>query len=271
MRSLTCCKHMLVMAVVQLLVMPAFSQKSEAEIEQLVRDFSKAYENVVKSRDKESVLRYVSRDLFSTIVRSDVVDNFGLIQSTYDDFDAHLDHLLEQEAMTIKYTIREILRSRVRGRTGVVVCDIDLQIAPRGEIWNKGNEIVTFTLKQFDDNWKIVFFNVVNLEEVHNKGTCLVEIYMASSGNYVAKTVTPGGNRYTTNFNSLEFSRSRGQININLDGEPAYSWQRDGPVTRIAQAHNPEREIGHAIDETAAVVLIVQNLYEKSCTEYRRK
>ena len=68
--------------------------------------------------------------------------------------------------MQVKYEIRDILRSRARGRSGVVVCEVAVQVSSKGEIWNKGTELTTFTLKQFKDGWKILNFNVVSLEEI---------------------------------------------------------------------------------------------------------
>ena len=87
------------------------AQKPEAEIERFIKDYAKAYENITKSRDKQSVLQYVSKDLFSTIIKSNVVDNFGLIQSSYADFDGYLEQLIRTEGMQVTYGIKSILRS----------------------------------------------------------------------------------------------------------------------------------------------------------------
>ena len=100
-----------------------------------------------------------------------MLDNCGLIQYNNDDYSAQLDLMLQQGDIARGYVIREIIRSRLRGRTGVVVCDIDAQITRKGEIWNKGKQIVGFTLKKFDADWKILHINVIMLEEEENKGT----------------------------------------------------------------------------------------------------
>jgi len=248
------------------------AQKPEAEIERFIKDYAKAYENITKSRDKQSVLKFVSKDLFSTIIKSNVVDNFGLIQSTYADFDGYLEQLIRTEGMQVDYNIKEILRSKVRGRTGVVVAEIEIQVSSKGEVWNKGTEITTFTLKQFKSGWTILNFNVVSLEEQQNKGTCLTELFKASTGNYMVKTIVPKGETYESNVNNFEFNPGNGIVYISLDGENSYSWLRDGPITKLAQGNQPQKVIGPAIDEYDAVLTIIkQDLYVANCTDFKNK
>lgn len=258
-------KAVLLSSCALLISVSTFSQKPEAEIEKFIRDFARANEEVTNTRDKETVLKYLSKDLFLTIVKSNVLDNLGLIQYTYDDYSAQLDQLLQREGMSRGYVVREILRSRLRGRTGVVVCDIDAQITSNGAVWTKGKQIVSFTLKKFETGWKILHINVIMLEEEENKGTCLVEVFAAPSGNYASKTVAPGGANYTTHLNTFDFTRTGGQVQISLDGEPAYSWQKDGPVQKAGQS------LGTAVDEREAVMVILKDLYSKNCSEIRRK
>jgi hypothetical protein len=250
----------------------SMAQKPEAEIEKFIKDYAKAYENVTKTRDKESVLKYVSKDLFSTIIKSNVVDNFGLIQSSYADFDSYLDQLLRSDGMEINYSVKSILRSKVRGKTGVVVAEINAQTASRGEIWNKGSEITTFTLKQFKSGWKILNFNVVSLEEEQNKGTCLLEVFKASTGSYMVKAIVPKGSTYQTTVNNFEFNPGNGISYVSLDGENSYSWLRDGPITKLAAGNQPEKIISSAIDEYEALLNIVKlDLYAANCLNFRVK
>jgi hypothetical protein len=249
-----------------------FAQRPEAEIEKFIKDYAKAYENLSKTRDKESVLKYVSKDLFSTIIKSNVVDNFGLIQSSFADFDGYLDQILHTDGMEINYNVKSILRSKVRGKTGVVVAEIDAQVVSQGEIWNKGTEITTFTLKQFKSGWKILNFNVVSLEEEQNKGTCLIEVFKASTGNYMVKTIVPKGSTYQHNINNFELNPGNGIYYVNVDGENSYSWLRDGPITKLASGNEPETVIGPAIDELEAVLNIVKlDLYSDNCLNFRTK
>lgn len=250
----------------------SFAQKPEAEIEKFIKDYAKAYENIAKSRDKQSVLNYVSKDLFSTIIKSNVVDNFGLIQSSYAEFDSYLEQILRTDGMEVNYDVKEILRSKVRGKSGVVVCEIQVQVSSRGETWNKGTELTTFVLKNFKSGWKILNFNVVSLEEEQNKGTCMTEVFKASTGNYMVKTVVPKGDTYQSNVNNFEFNPGNGIVYISLDGENSYSWFKDGPITKLAQGNQPEKVIGAAVDEYETVLNIVKlDLYESNCLNFKSK
>lgn len=248
------------------------AQKPEAEIEKFIKDYAKSYENITKSRDKQSVLQYVSKDLFSTIIKSNVVDNFGLIQSTYAEFDSYLEQIMRTDGMEVNYDVKEILRSKVRGKSGVVVCEIEVQVSSRGETWNKGTELTTFVLKNFKSGWKILNFNVVSLEEEQNKGTCMTEVFKASSGSYMVKTVVPKGSTYESNVNNFEFNPGNGIVYISLDGENSYSWFKDGPITKLAQGNQPEKVVGPAIDEYEAVLNIVKlDLYKSNCLNFKSK
>ena len=254
------------------MVQIGMAQKPEAEIERFIKDYAKAYENITKTRDKESVLKYVSKDLFSTIIKSNVVDNFGLIQSSYADFDSYLEQLIRTEGMQVDYSIKSMLRSKVRGRTGVVVAEMAIQVSSKGEIWNKGTEITTFTLKQFKSGWQILNFNVVSLEEEQNKGTCLTELFKAATGNYMVKTIVPKGETYESNVNNFEFNPGNGIVYISLDGENSYSWLRDGPITKLASGSQPEKVVAPAIDEYDAVLTIIkEDLYKNNCTNFKNK
>ncbi|MCK5703388.1 MAG: hypothetical protein KAI29_19655 [Cyclobacteriaceae bacterium] len=249
-----------------------FAQKPEAEIERFIKDYAKAYENITKTRDKQSVLKYVSKDLFSTIIKSNVVDNFGLIQASYADFDSYLEQVLRTDGMVVNYDVKDILRSKVRGKSGVVVCEIGVQVSSKGEIWNKGTELTTFVLKKFKSGWKILNFNVVSLEEEQNKGTCMTEVFKASTGNYMVKTIVPKGSTYEYNVNNFEFNPGNGIVYISLDGENSYSWLRDGPITKMAEGNQPEKVVGQAIDEHQAVLNIIKlDLYKSNCLTFKSK
>ena len=201
-----------------------------------------------------------------------MVDNFGLIQSSYAEFDSYLEQILRTDGMEVKYGIKEILRSKVRGKSGVVVCEIGVQVASKGEIWNKGTELTTFVLKNYKSGWKILSFNVVSLEEEQNKGTCLTEVFKASSGNYLVKTIVPKGSTYESNINNFEFNPGNGIFYISLDGESSYSWLRDGPITKLPSGNQPEKVVGPAIDEYEVVLNIIKlDLYKDNCLNFKNK
>ncbi len=250
----------------------SIAQKPEVEIERFVKDFTKAYENITKSRDVETVLKYVSKDLNSAILKSSVMDNFGLIQSDFSDFQYHLRQLVETDGMSITYKIKNIYRSQVRGGTGVVVCELNVEVVSRGEIWSKGSEMTTFVLKKHQGEWKIMQFFVVGLEEEQLKGICMIEFFESSLGDYVIKTIVPQGESYDIKLNTLEFSNGDKQIYIKANNEITYTWDGEGMVNRLNDEDSSIKGIGKAEDaKNAAMVIITKDLYAENCTEFKMK
>jgi len=247
------------------------SAQDKAGAEQTVRSFTKAYENITRSKDPEQVLQYVSKDLFSTIINSSVADNFGLIRSTYQDFASYLTSLSKTDNLSVTYNIAEILKTNVRGKSGVVVCDINYEFKKGNVIQRKGREATTFVLRHGRDGWKIINFNVVNIEEELNIGQCVCEAYVASTGNYITKTTVPAGDSYEKKIDEFQINRGQGIYYISV-GDMEYTWIRDGDIKRVDRDSNKEIVVGTAVDELEAVLTIVQNdLYNSVCSDFRRR
>lgn len=250
----------------------SWAQKPEAEIERFVRDFAHAYENLPKNRDEESVLKYVSKELNSTILKSNVMDNFGLIQSDYNDFKYHLKQLVETDGMSVTYKIKNIYKSKVQGQTGVVVCEIEAEVASRGVIWNKSTEMTTFALKKYNNGWKILHFFVVGLEDQQLKGICMLELFESSTGDFVVKTIVPKGNSYDSRLNTFDFNQRKNQSFIKVNNENSYTWGEDGTINKLNDENSSVKKIGTANDKNAAAMLIItKDLYKDNCTEFKVK
>ncbi len=248
------------------------AQKPETEIERVVRDFAQAYQNLARSRDAETVLKYVSKDLKSTILKSNVMENFGLIHSNYNDFQYHLKQIIDTDGMSIKYNIKNIYKSKVQGPTGVVVCEINVEVSSRGAIWNKGTEITTFVLKKEDDGWKIMHFFVVGLEDEQTKGICMLEVFESSLGDFVIKTIIPKGNEYESKLNTIDFSQGKKQLYIKANNDITYRWDEDGTINRLNKEDSSTKTIGKTKDKSGAAMLIItKDLYAGNCTEFKVK
>ena len=246
------------------------AQKPETEIERVVRDFAQAYQNLARSRDSETVLKYVSKDLKSTILKSNVMENFGLIHSNYNDFQYHLKQIIDTDGMSIKYNIKNIYKSKVQGQTGVVVCEINVEVSSRGAIWNKGTEITTFVLKKQDDGWKIIHFFVVGLEDEQTKGICMLEVFESSLGDFVIKTIIPKGNEYESRLNTIDFSQGKKQLYIKANNDITYRWDEDGTINRLNKEDSSIKTIGKTKDKSGAAMLIItKDLYAGNCTEFK--
>lgn len=253
-------------------VINANAQPTKQSAEQTVTQFASAFESVPQTGDVEKVLGYVSKDLFSTIINSSVADNFGLVRSTYQDFEGFLNSLKGQKDLKIQYDVENILKTNVRGKSAVVVCDIAYQYTKGNTTQRKGREATTFVLRYMKEGWKIINFNVVNMEEELNVGQCVCEVFSANTGNYMTKTTVPAGDSYEKKIDEFEINRGQGGVYyISVSGHD-YTWVRDGNIKKIDRANNKETIIGSAVDELEAVLTIVENdLYNDKCTEFRRR
>ncbi len=248
------------------------AQATKEGAEQAVTNFAKAYENLPKSKDTKGILNMVSKDLFSTIINSSVADNFGLVRSTYGDFEGFVTSMSQQKDLSITYKVNKILKTNFRGKSAVVVCDISYQYKKGNVVQRKGVEATTFVLRFYKDGWKILNFNVVNLEEELNVGQCACEVFTASTGNYMTKTTVPAGASYSKEIDEFEINKGQGGIYFISSGDKDYTWIRDGEIKRKDASTNKEIVIGTAVDELEAVLTIVRNdLYANKCSEFRRR
>ncbi len=248
------------------------AQATKEGAEQTVTKFASAYENLPKSKDTKVLLGFLSKDLFSTIINSSVADNFGLVRSTYSDFEAYAVDVAQQKDLSITYKINKILKTNFRGKSAVVVCDISYEYKKGNVVQRKGVEATTFVLRYFEKGWKIINFNVVNLEEELNVGQCACEVFAASTGNYMTKTTVPAGNAYSREIDEFEINKGQGGLYYISSGNKEYTWIRDGEIKRMDSENNREVIVGKAVDELEAVLTIVKNdIYADKCSEFRRR
>lgn len=260
-------------ATLSVLALDVKAQATKEGAEQTVTKFASSFENITKSKDVNSILDLVSRDLFSTIINSSVADNFGLIRSTYQDFEAYLVSITKENDLSIQYKINKILKTNVRGKSAVIVCDISYQYKRGNTLLRKGVEATTFVLRHYDKaGWKIINFNVVNLEEELNVGQCVCEVFAATTGNYLTKTTVPAGASYESKIDEFLISRGQGGLYFITNGSTEYTWVRDGDIKKTDKASNKVTVVGRAVDELEAVMVILQNdIYASKCSEFRRR
>ncbi|GEM_PF-2537575 len=263
---------LLVVATIFLHSLSAFAQPTKEGAEQTVKEFASLYEKLPNAKSNEAILNLVSKNLFSTIINSSVADNFGLIRSTYEDFAGYTAHVANQNDVSIQYDIAKILKTNFRGKSAVVICDINYQYKKGNVLQRKGTEATTFVLRYMDKGWKIINFNVVNLEEELNMGPCACEVFTASTGNYMTKTTVPDGNSYSQKIDEFQINRGQNGLYYISTGSNEYTWMRNGDITKVDKGNNQETVIGSAVDHLEAVLKIVENdLYKGKCSEFRRR
>lgn len=254
----------------------SFAQNDAAEkkkIEGIVKDFAKEYEKITEAESTEKLLDFVAPSLRSTNVISSVTGKLDISYANYDDFAAYLDQLRGDQGLKMTYKIKDILDINMRGNVASVVYTVDYSNKKDNYLLSKGQENVTMTLYKKGDVWKIIHFNFVNIEDQKEHGPCLCELFVASTGNYVAKTIVPGGKSYQTIMNNFEFRKEGKDRLIRIEGN-VYKWDDNGDVALVSAASSREGAstdpIGNASSADEAIMLIIEKvMYKENCTDFK--
>jgi len=260
----TLIERFFVTLLIVVLFSPAFGQsKEQNEVISFVKSFANAYDNFDKTKDLASVLDFVSKDLYSTIVRSNVGGRLALTESKYPDFERYLTTLKNTQNLEISWKISSVYDSFVKGSNAFVVTKVNSEVKGGQITWSKSVETVTFTLVKGKTGWKIIHFSTVNFEQEQVKGDCYYDLYFSNSNTeVVARLIVPNGEKYDTNMENFEVKRGK-EISVISVSDRNYNWKENGEI------YNKDNTmIGNADDEREAVLIILgKDMYKESCVE----
>lgn len=246
-------------------------QDDAATIRNSVYAFAEAYSNLTKTRDKESVLRFFSKDLTSNMFYFGINGKARVENSDFPGFNAYLDKVLRSEGLTISYKVADVLRNQVNGNVATITYVVNYEIKEDNGIWVKGNETVSMAFKKIKDEWKAVHFSVMGMEDEKLKGTCICEFFTTrdDDGELVVKTIVPAGKSYTTEFNNFKFKNIDGNKAIR-SGEYMYKWMAGGQLVQLNQEGEVINELGKAENKKEAVLSIIRNsIYADNCARIK--
>lgn len=253
-------------------------EDEKQKIKELIKSFAKAYEGITDANDSDVVLKYVSLNLRSTNVSANLFGKLSIEQGTYETFRDYLDKIRGADGLKIDYKIKDIVNVEVRGNVASATYLVEYTFKKDGSLWNKGTETVSMAFTKEQNEWKIVFFNFIGIEDERNRGACLCELFVANTGNYVAKTVVPAGKSYSTTLNNFEFKNEGETRLIKIEGK-VYEWSKEGDIRLrggINSRSNTDSEVlvsGAKTSEDAVKGIISKVMFKDNCTEfaYRRK
>lgn len=255
---------------------PAFGQKKEEQkIRDLINNYATAYENITNTKDLSEILQYVSTDLRSTNIQSTLQGRTNIWTASYTDFVEYLEMIRSTDELKINYDVQDIPVVSIRDNMATAVYTVEYEISRDGSKWSSGRETVSMVFNKTEgaEDWRIIYFNFIGLENEKLRGTCLLELYRSSNGNYVAKTTVPDGKSYTTNFHNFEFKQVNGKRIIKMEGW-IFNWASTGEImaqgesTTMGEAANDQ--VGLASSPDDAVVAIVENfIYADKCDSYK--
>lgn len=256
-------------------IQDAKNPADEATLRKDFETFIDAYANLEKTKDKTAVLKYLSKDVQSTIIYFYIGGRANTIVGDYASFSSFMDKLINTQGLQIKYQVVKVPRLYVSGERGVVVYVVEYDVQKNGTSWSKGNETVTLTYKKIAGEWKIIQYSIVNIEDEKLRGACLCEIYGDGTGDYVAKTTIPNGRTYDTDLTTFEFTKIN-EERIIKTGKYAYRWDKDGSIflRENALPNIEAKEIkigmGDTFEKKSVLTLILKkHLYSETCTDIK--
>ncbi|MEM6263866.1 MAG: nuclear transport factor 2 family protein [Bacteroidota bacterium] len=245
-------------------------------INEQLTGFAKAYSSVNETKDKNSVLKYISPNARTTIFYFSISDKVRVTNSSYDGFAKYLEKVIATENLQISYEIEEVLYTSVNGDVGSSVAKVNYELMEENGFHTKGSEIVTMAWKRTPQGWKIVHFTVLGTEDEKLRGTCLCEVFASKGSEYVVRTTVPDGRSYETSFNDFEVYNSKGGRYIKANKQDMFVLTEQGEVWLVDRSNigdnGPERvkKLGSAKEDKGAILLIIKShLYPDKCSSVK--
>ncbi|MEZ4828825.1 MAG: nuclear transport factor 2 family protein [Bacteroidia bacterium] len=266
--------YLTLMACMIALAPARISAQSDAETEKMLanqlRAFVNAYTNLPNSKNKANVLKYFSKDATSNIFVFNISGLSRVTNGDYNGFEAYLDNLLRTPGITLGYEIADLLDVEVSGNVATLVYRVNYETKIPDGIWVKGKELVSMAMEKKGDEWKIVHYTFMQVEDEKLKGTCLCELFTADGedGEVVAKTVVPSGRSYSTKFDNMEFRTTGSDQMIKVQDK---YYKRAGTGKLLLINDGEEVEVGVSNSKRETVIMIIENLYKDSCARIKTK
>ncbi|WP_448519530.1 hypothetical protein [Rhodoflexus sp.] len=257
------------------------SAQQPSEIRKLTISFVENYGKFTQTKDKSSVLKFMHDKVTASLFNANVMGRYRSFTGDYQGLDEHLTKLANADNLNLNYKLTGIAAEHLSEDIGSVVYTADYQMEREGSVWEKGTEQVTLVFKKFGNEWKIVYYNTINIEDEKLRGDCFCEIFESKPGNFVTKTTLPGGRGYTEDLQNFEFlQRPEGRVirsgmqifRWSDAGEISYTPQRDSKPSSVAPAE--VKLPGSATERDQAIMLILKEVnYKESCAniKVRRK
>ena len=272
--------HLLKKCIPFLLLFILFSgglraQKAEQEkLKSLLKKFGKAYENLSKTKDRSTVMKYIAPDLITMNILSKFEGSLSGETGDYHTLDKFLSRISHMKGLSVKYKITGIDNVRIKANTAVLVYSVDFEFAKNKEPWSKGSETVLMMFRKYNGVWKIGHFTFISIEDEKYVGKCSCELFTSPSGDYMTKTAVPSGKNYKTEMNNFSFTDDKNGDRLITVGDLVYTWRSNNqiisPEGQDEVTIGKDALIGSARNTLEAVRLIIQkSLFKKPCSSIK--
>lgn len=225
-------------------------------------EFITSYQNLVDTHKVEKVLRFISPELQTTVVSSDIRGRVRVIHNDYEQFQNFLGKLAFSPGLRLNYQVDKVLKTQVAGGFGYVVYRVNYELNQQESIWNRGNETVTITYQKKPDGWKIIHFTTVIFEDEKLRGRCYCKVYAPKeeeeSKEYVAAVIVPSGQSYIEENYTFTFRDGEGERVIDAGGRQ-FRWKYSNEeVWLLSRSGIRQDKLGTAKVRREAIRLILK-------------
>ncbi|MEZ4687637.1 MAG: hypothetical protein R3B47_16710 [Bacteroidia bacterium] len=249
---------------------------TEELLKQYVREFCSSYSKLPETKDPSSVLQHVAKTARSAIFYFGMADNIRNFTSSYDGFAKYMEHVANNEEMSIRYEVADFLDVRIDSNVATTVFTVHYELQESGGFHAKGTEIVNFAWKKQDSgDWKIVYFTVMGIEDEKLRGTCLCEIFSSRGQDFVVRTTVPNGRSYENGFHEFSTIKVGQDTYLKAPDNVFFKLTATGEVWELAPGEKPAnaemvKRLGRAGEVKGAILLIVKShIYPDNCTSIK--
>lgn len=259
-------------------LLAGYAKEDEEEYKNLHKQFEsfvKAYSNIQKSKDKQSVLQYLAKEVKATFILFDIANNSSIKYTNIKSFETHLEDLITSDEIELKYHVTEILREYMQTKFAVISYVVQFEIFKHGNLWSKGNETVTLTYAKNNGEWKIAQYTFVSIEDEKLRGSCVCEAFKGKGGEqFVTKMAIPTGRSYVTNMTDFKFTEEKNGDKTIKAGKGIYRWNKEGEVwlKNFDQSGTElnETRLGEAADKKDVLkVILGKHLFVENCVDLK--
>ncbi|MEM7657921.1 MAG: hypothetical protein AAF399_17480 [Bacteroidota bacterium] len=252
----------------------SFAQDEKAtqtELEAFLDNFAKDYANLPKSKNIQSLLKYFDEKAKSNIFSFGISGQSRVSNSDIPGFESYLKSIIRASEINLTYDIQDIYHTYTTSTFASLSYSLNYETKETNGIWVKGVETVMMALEKSNDQWKIVHYSIIQVEDEKLKGTCLCEIFLTeeADGEVVTKTTIPDGRSYSKKFNNFEFKTIEGEWLIRA-GDDSFKRRANGEMVMLNGEE--ETKLGIANSRREAVLIILkERIYADSCARLQTK
>jgi hypothetical protein len=140
----------------------------EQELIGLVQSLNNAYNNILVTKDIQTVLRFFNNDFTSNVVMVSLYDVVNVQRGDAVTYPEHLEHILinSDKIKYIEISLAEIYHMEVRnGDLGIIYFEDDITIITDESKKVTSKVLIQIVAKKYDGEWKIGNYTSVNMAQ----------------------------------------------------------------------------------------------------------